>query len=83
MTTAHDSYERNIAHTGTLTERFPQRSNRRDAIRRKCIDCTVGQIAEIARCEMTDCALWPFRMGNDPFRKKRGNSEDDGEGEAA
>lgn len=39
------------------------------AIRRKCLDCTAWQPSEIARCGMTDCALWPYRFGGDPWRK--------------
>ena len=41
------------------------------AIREKCIDCCCGNAAEVRKCVATDCALWPFRMGTNPFRKKR------------
>jgi hypothetical protein len=36
---------------------------RKRAIRAKCIECQNGQIKEIAICQMTDCSLWPWRMG--------------------
>jgi hypothetical protein len=41
------------------------------AIREKCIDCCCGNAAEVRKCVATNCALWPFRMGTNPFRKKR------------
>jgi hypothetical protein len=41
------------------------------AIREKCLDCCCGNAAEVRKCAATDCALWPFRMGSNPFRKKR------------
>ena len=41
------------------------------AIREKCLDCCCGHAAEVRKCVAVDCALWPFRMGTNPFRKKR------------
>ena len=41
------------------------------AIREKCLDCCCGNAAEVRKCVAVDCALWPFRMGTNPFRKKR------------
>jgi hypothetical protein len=41
------------------------------AIREKCLDCCCGNAAEIRKCVAFDCALWPFRMRTNPFRKKR------------
>ena len=38
-------------------------TNRREAIRARCIDCSGGNRAEVRNCEFTDCPLWPFRMG--------------------
>ena len=40
------------------------------AIRAYCLDCA-GRPAEVRKCVAVDCALWPFRMGTNPFRKKR------------
>ncbi len=51
-----------------LAECGIERTSRGDAIRSKCIDCCGGSQAEVRRCGMADCALWPFRMGTDPFR---------------
>jgi hypothetical protein len=45
------------------------------AIRKKCIDCSGGSVKEVARCEITDCALHPFRMGKNPNRKGKGNQD--------
>ena len=41
------------------------------AIREKCLDCCCATAAEVRKCVAVDCALWPFRMGTNPFRKKR------------
>lgn len=45
-----------------------ERQSRGDAIRAKCVDCCGGAPSEVRRCAMADCALWPFRMGTDPWR---------------
>lgn len=36
------------------------------AIRLKCTDCCGGQVAEVRRCRIDDCPLWPYRMGRRP-----------------
>jgi hypothetical protein len=41
------------------------------AMREKCLDCCSGQLGEVRKCVAIDCALWPFRMSKNPFRKKR------------
>lgn len=41
-------------------------------VRAKCLDCCVHQPSEVRLCEAFECALWPFRMGNDPKPSKRG-----------
>jgi hypothetical protein len=43
------------------------------AIRRKCLDCSAGQPAEVRLCPVTACPLWPFRMGKNPFSRRRGS----------
>jgi hypothetical protein len=40
-------------------------------IRAKCLDCSSGQPSEIRRCTAVKCALWPYRMGSNPFRAPR------------
>lgn len=46
------------------------------AIRAKCIDCMCGQVTEVQLCTCTDCALYPFRMGKNPYRKKQEYTEE-------
>ena len=36
------------------------------AIRAKCLDCCAGQVAEIRRCELKNCPLFPYRFGKRP-----------------
>ena len=38
-------------------------ASRQKAIRAKCLDCCCGNSAEVRRCPVEKCALWPFRMG--------------------
>ena len=39
------------------------------AIRAKCIDCSGGVATEARKCVAIGCPLWPFRTGDNPFRK--------------
>ena len=39
------------------------------AIRAKCLDCSADQPKEVRLCPITDCPLYPFRMGHNPNRK--------------
>lgn len=71
MAEADASREANLAHTRQNLRNIPAGKGPFAAIRRKCLDCTVWQPAEIANCPMTDCALWPYRFGGDPWRKVR------------
>ena len=43
------------------------------AIRAKCLDCSGRNTAEVRNCLITDCPLYPYRMGHNPNRKGRGN----------
>lgn len=40
------------------------------AIKEKCIDCSGDSAYEAKLCNITDCKLYPFRLGKNPFRKK-------------
>lgn len=40
------------------------------AIRLKCYDCSSYNIIEIKECPVKECPLYPFRQGNNPFRKR-------------
>lgn len=44
--------------------------NPKTAIRAKCIECSGGSVKEVNECPVTACALYPFRMGENPFNKK-------------
>jgi hypothetical protein len=41
-----------------------------EAIRRKCLDCSGQQPAEVKLCEVVTCPLWPFRAGRHPSTRK-------------
>jgi hypothetical protein len=41
-------------------------------IRRRCIDCSGGSLAEVRRCGISECALHPFRMAKNPNRARAG-----------
>jgi hypothetical protein len=45
------------------------------AIREKCLDCSGGSAAEARKCVAIGCALWPFRMGRNPFYGKSDTAE--------
>lgn len=36
------------------------------AIRAKCLDCCLGQANEVKLCPVTDCSLYPYRLGHNP-----------------
>lgn len=40
------------------------------AIRLKCLDCCCWQYSEVKACTCTDCPLYPFRFGKNPFIKR-------------
>jgi hypothetical protein len=41
------------------------------AIRARCLDCCCDLPGEVRKCVAVECPSWPFRMGTNPFRKKR------------
>jgi len=47
------------------------------AIREKCFDCCSGAKSEIRKCVSTNCPIWPFRLGTNPFRKKTDLSDEE------
>lgn len=60
--------------------------SRTKAIRQKSLECCCGNAAEVRRCQITDCTLWPWRHGrgslarlrtskNDPLSAERPESE--------
>ena len=47
------------------------------AIREKCLDCCCGSKKEVELCPSEACALYPFRFGRNPFRKKKEYTEEE------
>ena len=46
------------------------------AIEAKCLDCSAYQVGEVRQCVVTDCPLYAFRLGKNPYRKKQVMSEE-------
>lgn len=46
------------------------------AIKKHCLDCCCFQRDEVKYCPCTSCNLWPFRLGKNPYRKKRELTEE-------
>ena len=40
------------------------------AIRAFCIDCCGGQISEVRLCPSTDCPLYVYRFGKNPYSSR-------------
>lgn len=47
-----------------------------DAVRAHCLTCCGESQSEVRRCTAVACALWPYRMRNDPFRERRDLSDE-------
>ena len=47
-----------------------------DAIHEKCLDCSVYDEKEVKLCPCTDCTLWPFRFGTNPYKRKKEMTEE-------
>ena len=56
---------------GRMGELGRERSPVLKAIRAKAVDCCAGSPAEVRRCHIATCELWPFRLGSDPWRSPR------------
>lgn len=52
-------------------------SNPLKAIRAKCLDCCCMSANEVKLCTFESCALYPFRLGKNPYRKKKEYTEDE------
>lgn len=40
------------------------------AIRAKCLECSNYSSPEVRECTITECALYPFRLGKNPYLKR-------------
>jgi hypothetical protein len=45
-------------------------------IRANCIECSGGAEAEVRRCRMVACPMWPYRMGTNPFHRQELSKEE-------
>ena len=45
------------------------------AIREKCLDCCGHQYSEVRECHITECPLWIYRMGKNPFHQRKMTEE--------
>ena len=52
-------------------------------IRKYCLECCREFPSEVEKCPVTGCQLYPFRMGNNPFRAKRELTDEQREEAAA
>jgi hypothetical protein len=43
-------------------------------IQAKCLDCS-HSASEVRKCTAVDCALWPYRMGENPFKPERSEAQ--------
>jgi hypothetical protein len=43
------------------------------SIRKFCVECCGGSKKEVRECIMTDCELYPYRLGKNPNRTGIGN----------
>ena len=68
---AEQARAESIAYTKRHMRQFDNRLTMAGSIRRKCLDCCAWQAVEVERCVMTNCALWPYRQGRDPFSNRR------------
>lgn len=41
------------------------------ALEAKCLDCSAYQQSEVRECVVTTCPLYAFRLGKNPYKRKR------------
>lgn len=61
-----DGYNSTATSNPTHYQREEQLPTPLKAIRKHCIECCCNQLAEVRRCSLTKCALYPYRMGKRP-----------------
>lgn len=57
-----------LAAEGRIIQAQERIKNPVSAIRAKCIDCAGGEPGTVKNCEHSNCALYLFRFGKDPYR---------------
>jgi len=61
-----------------------KRLTRSQAIKAKCLDCSGDSAKERRECQITNCALWPWRIGKEqliPGSNNVASDENDDEDE--
>ena len=51
------------------------------SVREKCLDCMGQQYAEVRRCPIKHCPLWPWRLGNVKYTLKISKKDEAGKTE--
>ncbi len=51
-------------------------TNPTKVIRQKCLDCCCGSRTEVDQCTVKDCPLFDWRLGTNPYRRKRQLSDE-------
>ena len=46
------------------------------AIREYCLECCLNNPNEVRLCNASECPLWAFRLGKNPYRTKRELTEE-------
>lgn len=46
------------------------------AIKEYCLECCMENLSEVKACTATECALYAFRLGKNPYRAKKVLTED-------
>ena len=63
-----------------MTETKPfKKLTYRLAVKAKCLQCCCGSPKEVKNCPCIDCALYPYRLGKNPYRKSREYTEEEKE----
>lgn len=57
--------------TDAILAKVPKATSPLKAIRDKCLDCVCGYKPEVERCPCTDCSIWPYRFGYNPYSTSR------------
>jgi hypothetical protein len=47
------------------------------AIRAFCLGCSGDSTAEVKKCPVEKCPLYPFRFGKNPYRQRREMTEEE------
>ena len=46
-----------------ILKKLKSKKSTREAIKKKCLDCTGYQLSEVKICQAYDCSIWPYRKG--------------------